>query len=69
MRSAAEIEKNGIPIDRVLFSKLKGQWDEIKSTISDSKIHRAAAETLAGLAPFHFPVAFPEVFIRRSNEE
>jgi hypothetical protein len=39
-------------------------WDKVRQTIPDSKIHKAAADTLAGLTAFHFPVAFPEVFTR-----
>lgn len=33
-------------------------------TIADSKEHRKARETLGDIVPFHFPLAFPEVFAR-----
>jgi hypothetical protein len=40
------------------------KWDEVRSAICDSRIHRKAMETLDGLTSFHFPIAFPEVFTR-----
>jgi hypothetical protein len=40
------------------------QWDKIKTSIVDSRQHREARKTLANLNVFHFPVAFPEVFLR-----
>jgi len=39
-------------------------WDKIKTSIVDSRPHREARKTLANLNVFHFPVAFPEVFLR-----
>jgi hypothetical protein len=39
-------------------------WDSIAARIVDSKPHRAAQKALASLTPLHFPIAFPEVFLR-----
>lgn len=39
-------------------------WDEIKGTLYDSSLHRKARKVLEHLRPLHFPVAFPEVFLR-----
>ncbi|MEX0887568.1 MAG: hypothetical protein WD009_14140 [Phycisphaeraceae bacterium] len=55
--AAARMDKQPIPIDLA-------KWDEIKDTLADSKAHRAALDTLAGLDALHFPVAFPEAFAR-----
>jgi hypothetical protein len=40
------------------------RWEEIRDGLPASKEHEAALEQLAELHPFHFPVAFPEVFLR-----
>jgi hypothetical protein len=40
-------------------------WDKEKHQIHRSKATRLAAEALDGLHPLHFPVAFPEVFLRQ----
>ncbi len=40
-------------------------WDKVKATIVDSRLHKASRQTLVGLNVFHFPVAFPEVFLRQ----
>lgn len=39
-------------------------WPKLKRKIVGSKEHQQARKTLAGLAPLHFPIAFPEVFLR-----
>ncbi|CAN1504519.1 hypothetical protein MCEGE14_00607 [Burkholderiaceae bacterium] len=39
-------------------------WERVKETIFESKAHQLAIECLKGLHVFHFPIAFPEVFIR-----
>ncbi|HVA49688.1 MAG TPA: hypothetical protein VNH11_25200 [Pirellulales bacterium] len=39
-------------------------WDEVKATVVGSRQQRAAVKALAGLNALHFPVAFPEVFLR-----
>lgn len=40
------------------------RWREVKDTLFDSRLHRQARKLLKRLAPLHFPVAFPEVFLR-----
>jgi hypothetical protein len=40
------------------------RWEETRDRLPDSKEHHAARERLDGLHAFHFPVAFPEVFLR-----
>jgi hypothetical protein len=40
-------------------------WDKEKHQIHKSKAAYRAAEALNGLHPLHFPVAFPEVFLRQ----
>lgn len=40
------------------------RWAEMRRTLAGSKDHVAARERLAHLHAFHFPVAFPEVFLR-----
>ena len=42
-------------------------WDREKHEIHKSPAARHAASSLAGLHPLHFPVAFPEVFLRRTQ--
>jgi hypothetical protein len=42
-------------------------WDELMDRIVDSLEHKAARATLAHLPAFHFPVAFPEVFLRERS--
>ena len=39
-------------------------WATEQKKIVGSKLHREAQASLAHLPPFHFPVAFPEVFLR-----
>jgi hypothetical protein len=39
-------------------------WETVKAIIVDSRQHREAQKRLANLNVFHFPVAFPEVFLR-----
>jgi len=58
--------------DLVTAARLAGEpvlvnlakWEEIRGGLSGSKEHRAARKRLEGLHVFHFPVAFPEVFLR-----
>jgi hypothetical protein len=40
------------------------EWDLEKDRIVGSKEHKEVRKTLEHLPPFHFPVAFPEVFLR-----
>jgi len=39
-------------------------WEAQRDHIADSEEHAAARDSLGELSPFHFPVAFPEVFLR-----
>ncbi|MGD9878715.1 Eco57I restriction-modification methylase domain-containing protein, partial [Reyranella sp.] len=41
------------------------EWTRLKATVQSSRAHHAAKAALTGLAALHFPVAFPEVFLRR----
>jgi len=58
--------------DLVTAARLAGEkvpvnldkWEEVRDRLPGSKEHRAARERLDGLHAFHFPVAFPEVFLR-----
>jgi len=43
------------------------QWDRVKSTLPNSKARAEARKKLGSLCPFHFPVAFPEVFLRERS--
>jgi len=40
------------------------RWQEVKAKLPGSAEHREAQDALSGLSPVHFPVAFPEVFLR-----
>src|SRR5205085_10414280 len=42
-----------------------GTWERQPQEIQRSVALRRARAALAGLHPLHFPVAFPEVFLRR----
>ena len=42
-------------------------WDKERQRVEASPARRKAMEVLTGLAVFHFPVAFPEVFLRRRS--
>ncbi len=42
-------------------------WDEFSADLVDSKHHRKAKAALKHLPPFHFPIAFPEVFLRERS--
>jgi hypothetical protein len=42
-------------------------WDDWKDTILQSKELKSAKKSLAGLSTFHFPIAFPEVFLRANS--
>ena len=39
-------------------------WEQLVGTAGESEAARIARQDLARLHPFHFPVAFPEVFLR-----
>jgi len=55
--TACRIEGEPLPVD-------VNEWQTLKDKIAGSRHHKAALKTLAGLEPFHFPIAFPEVFLR-----
>jgi hypothetical protein len=40
------------------------RWKEEKDRLFHSRLHRQAQQVLGKLRPVHFPVAFPEVFLR-----
>lgn len=40
------------------------EWERLKDSLSGSVVHRKAQKAMDGLKPLHFPVAFPEVFLR-----
>jgi hypothetical protein len=40
------------------------EWEKQRGTLGRSAARRAAAKALEGLSPIHFPIAFPEVFLR-----
>lgn len=40
------------------------RWDQIRDGLPGSRKHAAAQKRLAGLHVLHFPIAFPEVFLR-----
>lgn len=39
-------------------------WENRRETIFESKVHKLAIASLKGLRALHFPIAFPEVFMR-----
>ena len=73
MREAREaIAPTAAVCDMVTAARIEGQqvdldltrWETEKRRIDGSSDHRAALGALSGLSPFHFPIAFPEVFLR-----
>jgi len=55
--TAARLEGEPIAVDL-------DKWDVIREGLPGSKENRAAEKRLEGLHAFHFPIAFPEVFLR-----
>jgi len=55
--SAARLAGEQVPVNL-------DKWEEVSDRLPGSKEHRAARERLEGLHVLHFPVAFPEVFLR-----
>jgi len=41
------------------------EWERERKTIEGGTAHKKALGALEGLSPLHFPVAFPEVFLRK----
>ncbi len=77
-RDAAEEARVALGPTRALFDILVGRrvdpervryqaqhWERDRETIQRHPARRAAQEALAGLDAFHFPIAFPEVFLGR----
>ncbi len=54
-------------IQQEVFPLFLEDWESLEKTVVDSKEHRAARKSLAHLPPFHFPIAFPEVFLRERS--
>lgn len=42
-------------------------WMEDPNSVAGSSAHRTAREELRAIPPFHFPIAFPEVFLRERS--
>jgi len=55
--AAARIEGASMPFD---FTR----WQERKGTVSGGREHRHARKVLEGMHALHFPIVFPEVFLR-----
>jgi hypothetical protein len=55
--AGSRMAKESVPVD---LAKL----EVLDEKVVDSPEHRRALEAFDGLVPFHFPVAFPEVFLR-----
>lgn len=55
--TAARMKDESLPVDL-------GKWAEARTKIVGSRAHKSALADLDGLSTFHFPVAFPEVFLR-----
>ena len=55
--TVSRIEQQTFPINL-------DEWDTERLGIVDGKAHKHAMRVLQSLHPFHFPVAFPEVFLR-----
>src|SRR5256885_450097 len=60
MAAAARIEGRRLGLDL-------SRWSEIRDSLPGSREHRRARERLEALHAFHFPVAFPEVFLRERS--
>jgi len=41
------------------------EWEQERKTVVGGSAHKKANKALAGLNPLHFPIAFPEVFLRK----
>jgi len=58
--------------DILTASRIKGEpfpillddWEHQKASVPKNKTHRDALQVLQDMHPIHFPVAFPEVFLR-----
>jgi hypothetical protein len=41
--------------------------DEVLKELPDSELHQIAKNALEAISPFHFPIAFPQVFLRKQS--
>lgn len=55
--TVARMKGEALPVDL-------GDWKSLRGSIVDSRAHKAARKALGTLSILHFPVAFPEVFLR-----
>ena len=51
--------------DQDVYSFLLEDWQELPDDLETRPAARKAHEELGGLTPLHFPIAFPEVFLRK----
>ena len=58
--TACRISGEALPLDL-------SEWETLKTSIVGSKEHKKALAEMKQLPPFHFPVAFPEVFLRERS--
>ncbi len=58
--TGCRMSRESLPID------LK-EWNTLKLEIADSDHHQSARERIENLSPLHFPVTFPEVFLRERS--
>ena len=58
--TAARIEDEAFPVDI-------DDWDNVKLSVSGGRAHAHAKGVLRGMSPLHFPIAFPEVFLRKRS--
>jgi hypothetical protein len=58
--TACRMQGENLPIDLE-------QWDENKDDLPNSDHHKGARQAIGELMPLHFPVAFPEVFLRKRS--
>ncbi|MCS7303598.1 MAG: hypothetical protein NZ602_00620, partial [Thermoguttaceae bacterium] len=61
LAAAARLQPELLP----KLQELLHRWPETKTQLYGSSLHQQALEILSLLKPLHFPVAFPEVFLRR----
>lgn len=55
--TACRLEGRPVPLDLE-------KWEEIRDSVPGSPEHREAVASLTATPAFHFPIAFPEVFLR-----
>ena len=58
--TACRLRQERLPVDL-------SEWDQRKRKIVGSPEHKQAEKELEDLEPFHFPIAFPEVFLRKRS--